>query len=112
MTRWAGLTPMARIEVVIDGEHVPALRNLLLGAGATGYTTLPGVSGFGHSGPHEGRLLVNDRNSLSLVISVVPIEQSESLIDGIRRLLEAHSGVMFDSETHVSRPEYFGAEND
>ena len=105
--RWAGLTPMARIEVVIDGEHVPALRTLLLGAGATGYTALPGVSGFGHSGPHEGRLLFNDRHSLSLVISVVPIERSGSLIAGIRRLLDDHSGVMFVSETHVSRPDYF-----
>jgi nitrogen regulatory protein PII len=100
---------MARIEVVIDGEHVPAVRDMLLGAGATGYTTVPGVSGFGHSGPHEGRLLFNDRNSLSMVISVVPLEAAEPVVAGMRALLEEHHGVMFVNETHVSRPEYFRA---
>ena len=107
MNAWPGLTPMARIEVVIDGEHVPAVRDVLLGAGATGYTTVPGVSGFGHSGYHEGRLLFNDRNSLSMVISVVPLDAAEPVIAGVRTLLEDHHGVMFVNETHVSRPDYF-----
>jgi len=107
MTSWTGLTPMARIEVVIDGEHVPTIRDLLLAAGATGYTALHGVSGFGHGGQHEGRLLFNDRNSLSLLICVAPIQRVEALVAGIRRVLDTTHGVMFVSETHVSRPAYF-----
>ena len=107
MTNWTGLTAMARIEVVIDGDHLPTIRDLLLSSGATGYTALRGVSGFGHGGEHEGRLLFNDRNSLSLLISVVPIERVDELVAGIRRVLKATAGVMFVSETHVSRPEYF-----
>lgn len=107
MTTWNGLTPMARIEVVIDGEHVPTIRDLLLSAGATGYTALPGVSGFGHGGQHEGRLLFNDRNSLSMLISIVPQDNVEAMVRGIRSVLDQHAGVMFVSETHVSRPEYF-----
>ena len=107
MNTWTGLTPMARIEVVIDGEHVPTIRDLLLASGATGYTALHGVSGFGHSGQHEGRLLFNDRNSLSLLISIIPIEQAQDLVAGIRRVLDTTHGVMFVSETHVSRPDYF-----
>ncbi|MFT5204550.1 MAG: PII-like signaling protein [Candidatus Aldehydirespiratoraceae bacterium] len=109
MKTWTGLTPMARIEVVIDGEHVPTIRDILLASGATGYTALHGVSGFGHGGQHEGRLLFNDRNSLSLLISIIPIERAESLVAGIRRVLDNAHGVMFVSETHVSRPEYFTA---
>jgi nitrogen regulatory protein PII len=35
---------MAKIEVVIDGDQVPAVRDLFIEAGATGYT---GVSGVG-----------------------------------------------------------------
>lgn len=112
MNTWTGLTPMARIEVVIDGEHVPTIRDLLLASGATGYTALHGVSGFGHGGQHEGRLLFNDRNSLSLLICVVPIERAESLVAGIRRVLDTTHGVMFVSETHVSRPAYFTPEPD
>jgi len=104
---YSGFTPMTRIEVVVDGEHVPTVRDLLLAAGATGYTALPGVSGFGHDGPHEGRLLFNDRNSLSMIISVVAPERVEAVVAGIRQLLDEHRGVVFVSETHVSRPEYF-----
>lgn len=107
MNTWTGFTTMARIEVVIDGEHVPTVRDLLLGAGAKGYTTIEGVSGFGHSGAHEGRLLFNDRNSLSLLISVVPIDRAEAIVAGIRQLLDDHHGVVLVSETQVSRADYF-----
>ena len=107
MNTWTGFTTMARIEVVIDGEHVPTIRDLLLAAGAKGYTAIQGVSGFGHSGAHEGRLLFNDRNSLSLLISVVPVDRAEAIVAGIRQLLDDHHGVVLISETHVSRADYF-----
>jgi nitrogen regulatory protein PII len=107
MTTWTNLTPMAKIEVVVDGEDVPAVRDLFVEAGATGYTTVPGLSGLGHDGYHQGQLLFNDRASLSMLITVVPMERSDALIAGIRRLLETRSGVLFVSETHVSRPDYF-----
>lgn len=107
MNTWSGFTTMARIEVVIDGEHVPTIRTLLLSAGAKGYTAIQGVSGFGHSGAHEGRLLFNDRNSLSLVISVVPLDRAEAIVAGIRHILDDHHGVVLISETLVSRAEYF-----
>lgn len=107
MSEWPGLTRMAKIEVVVDGDDVPAVRELLVGAGATGYTAVPGVSGLGHHGHHQGRLLFNDRSSLSLVISIVPLDRAESVIVGIRRLLGDRHGVFFVSEAHVSRPEYF-----
>ncbi len=109
MTTWNGLTPMARIDVVIDGEHVPALRDHLLESGATGFTAINGVAGFGHHGEHAGRLLFNDRNALSLIISVVPLDRVEAIVGGIRTLLDRHHGVVFVSETHVSRADYFTA---
>lgn len=112
MNSWTGLTPMARVEVVIGGELVPVIRDLLLDSGATGYTALPGVSGFGHAGHHEGRLLFNDRNSLSMLICIIPIDRTEALVAGVRRVLDEHNGVMFVSETHVSRPDYFTAPED
>jgi len=107
MTLFDGLTPMARIEVVIEGEHVPAVRDHLLDAGATGFTAINGVAGFGHSGEHAGRLLFNDRNSLTMVISVVPKDRAETIVNDIRALLDSHHGVIFVSETFVSRAEYF-----
>ena len=109
MTTWNGFTPMARIEVVIDGEHVSAVRDHLLASGATGFTAINGVAGFGHHGEHAGRLMFNDRNSLSMVISVVTPDRVQAIVAGIRELLDHHHGVVFVSETHVSRPDYFTA---
>jgi nitrogen regulatory protein PII len=101
------LTTMAKIEVVVDGDDVPAVRDLFLGAGATGYTAVTGVSGFGHHGHHQGRLLFNDRSSLSMLISVVPLDRAASVVAGLRQLLADRHGVFFVSETHVSRAHYF-----
>jgi nitrogen regulatory protein PII len=107
MNAWPGFTTMARIEIVIDGDQVPTVRDLLLAAGAKGYTAVHGASGFGHHGAHEGRLLFNDRNSLSLLICVVPHDRAEAIVAGVRQLLDEHHGVVMISETQVSRADYF-----
>jgi nitrogen regulatory protein PII len=104
---WEGLTPMAKIEVVVDGDQVPAVRELFTEAGATGYTGVSGVSGFGHHGAHQGRLLFNDRASLSMLITVVPEDSVPSLVAGLRRLFEDQHGVFFVTQIRVSRPDYF-----
>ena len=96
---------------VVDGADETAVRDVFLGAGASGYTAVTGVSGFGHHGHHQGRLLFNDRASLSLLITVVTHDRAESLIAGIRRLLESRHGVLFVTETYVSRPQYFDPED-
>ena len=42
-----------------------------------------------------------------MLITVVPMDRADGLIAGIRRLLDDRHGVLFVSQTHVSRPEYF-----
>jgi nitrogen regulatory protein PII len=106
MTR-DGLTKMTKIEVVVEGTEVPAVRELFEAAGATGYTSLTGVSGLGHGGYHQGRLLFNEQDTLSLLITVVPDDRADGLLEGLRAMLDHASGVMFVSDTYVSRPEYF-----
>jgi len=102
-----GLTPMVRVEVIIEGEEVPTIRDLFLQSGARGWTAVTGVSGFGHHGEHRGGLLFNDRSSPTWLLTVLPEERAGALIAGIRRVLDDHSGVVFVSETRVSRPDYF-----
>ncbi|MHB8191344.1 MAG: P-II family nitrogen regulator [Ferrimicrobium sp.] len=102
-----GLTRMARVEVVIEGEQQDAVSDLFTAAGATGFTAVSNVSGLGHSGYHEGRLLFNDRNALCLMIVVLPVERVQALADGLRRVFEQRPGVLMVSETWISRPEYF-----
>ncbi|MBE5438394.1 MULTISPECIES: P-II family nitrogen regulator [Mycobacteriaceae] len=101
------LTKMTKVEVVVTGAEAPAVRELIGSVGATGYTSLSGVSGLGHGGYHQGRLLFNQQATLELIITVVPDTKVEALLAGLRPLLDASSGVMFVTETYVSRPEYF-----
>lgn len=102
-----GLAKMTKIEVVVSGGDAPAVREMIRSAGATGFTSLSGVSGLGHGGYHQGRLLFNQQAALELLITVVPEEKVEALLAGLRPLLDTSSGVMFVTETYVSRPDYF-----
>ncbi len=106
MTR-AGLTRMTKVEVVVAGEDVPTVRQVFAAADATGWTSVSNVSGLGHGGMHQGALLFNERAALELLITVVPDERADALVAGLRELFAERSGVMFVSETYVSRPEYF-----
>ncbi len=106
MTR-DGLTRMTRIEVVARETDADAVRDLIVAAGASGYTSLPSVTGLGHHGAHAGRQLFNDRDTLTLVITVAPEDRADALIGGLRRLLDSVPGVMFVSDSWVSRPTYF-----
>jgi len=102
-----GLSKMTKIEVVVSGAEAPAVRELFRAAGATGFTSLSGVSGLGHDGYHQGRLLFNEQATLEMLITVVSDEKVGGLLAGLRPLLAESSGVMFLSDTYVSRPEYF-----
>ncbi|GAY15688.1 P-II family nitrogen regulator [Mycobacterium sp. shizuoka-1] len=101
------LTKMIKIEVVVAGSDAAAVRELIHSVGATGFTSLSGVSGLGHHGYRQGRLLFNQQAALELLITVVPEDRADALLAGLRPLLDASSGVMFVTETYVSRPEYF-----
>lgn len=101
------LTRMTKLEVVVRGADAPVVSNLLTSTGVTGYTSLSGVSGFGHHGYHQGRLLFNETDTLALLIAVMPDEQADAVLAGLRELFEDRSGVMFVSDTYVSRPDYF-----
>ena len=102
-----GLTHMTKVEVVVEGTDAPHVVDLFKGAGVTGYTAMSNVSGLGHGGYHEGRLLFNEQSALAMLITVVPDEQVDVLLAGVRTLLEGRSGVMFVSDVFVSRPGYF-----
>lgn len=101
------LTKMNKIEVVVAGSEAKAVQEIFAANGATGFTSVSGVSGLGHDGYHQGRLLFNEQAALELLITVVPEDRADGLVAGLRTLLDDSSGVMFLSETYVSRPEYF-----
>ena len=101
------LTKMTRLEIVVPARDAPAIRELITSAGATGYTTVSGVSGIGHHGQHSGSLLFNEHDTLTMLITVLSPDKAGELIGAVRELLNTSSGVMFVADTYVSRPDYF-----
>ncbi len=103
----SSLTKMTRIDVVVGGDDLALVRDLFTAAGVTGLTVLANVSGLGHNGWHEGRMLFNDVDGLTMLFAVTPDEQADGVIAALSELFVRRPGVMFVSDSWVSRPSYF-----
>jgi nitrogen regulatory protein PII len=100
------LTPMKKLEIVVSGDHVGDVRELLAEY-VSGYTQIAPVSGLGHGGYHEGRLLFNDAAAQALIVTVVQPDALDPLLEGLLPLLERRSGVVWVSDVAVGRAAYF-----
>lgn len=105
----AGLTlhPMKEIKIIVQGDQLKFVTELLDRTGATGYTIINNVSGKGHDGFHEGHLVFEDTSSQVIVFTVVPDGKVEPILAGLGPLFHRHSGAMFVSDVAVSRREHF-----
>lgn len=101
------LHPMKEIKIIIEGEHLKFVSDLLDKVKATGYTVISNISGKGHHGFHEGHLMFNDTSSQVMVFTVVPEEKIEPILAGLGPLFNRHSGSMFVSDVAVSRRDRF-----
>lgn len=101
------LHPMKEIKIVVQGDHLKFVTDLLDQTGATGYTIIHNVSGKGHHSFHESHLLFDDTSSQVIVFTVIPHERVEPILAGLAPLFDRHSGAMFVSDVAVSRRDYF-----
>ncbi|MCP9438950.1 MAG: P-II family nitrogen regulator [Nitrospira sp.] len=101
------LHPMKEIKIVVQGDHLKFVTDLLDRTGATGYTIINNVSGRGHHSFHEGHLLFDDTSSQVIVFTVVPDDRVEPILAGLGPLFNRHSGAMFVTDVAVSRRDYF-----
>lgn len=103
----ATLHPMKELRIVIQGEHIKFVTELLDNVKATGYTIFHNISGKGHHGFHTAHPMFNEMDSLVMLATVVPQEKVEPILAGLKPLFGRHTGVMFVSDVAVSRVEYF-----
>ncbi len=101
------LYPMKKVEIIVRGEDLEFVLDLLEKAGISGYTIVHNLSGKGSHGFHEGHLLFNEEDTLAMVISVMPEEKAKAVLEGLTPFFNKHSGVVFVSDTMVSRLEKF-----
>lgn len=98
---------MKKIELIVSGENEGLISNMFNDANISGFTLLRNVSGKGHHGFHEGKLLFNDKAVLVMFIAVAPEDVIEQIAIGMKSLLKNNSGVMFVSDVSVARVDYF-----
>jgi nitrogen regulatory protein PII len=100
---------MSKIEIVLPGRDLPVIKEILAGADVTAYTLIENVSGFGHHGYHQGRLVFNEVASQVMIITVVPEDKVQPVFTPLMEHFQTHSGVVFASEVLVSRAHYFAS---
>ncbi len=101
------LVLMKKVEIIVKGEDLHNIEQLLVKANVSGFTIVPNVSGRGHHGIHEGHLLFNDMHTLDMLITVVPEPLVDPILAGLGVLFERHPGVVFVSDAWVTRKHYF-----
>lgn len=97
------LTPLKKLEIILEGEHQAFATDLLDRAGVKGYTIVGNLSGKGSQGYHEGHLMFNEDEVLIMIITAVPEELVKPLLEGFAPFFNKHSGVVFISDIQVSR---------
>ena len=101
------LYPMKEIKIIIEGEHLHFVTDVLDRIKASGYTIFGNISGKGHGGFHEGHLMFNDTSSLQMVLTVVPEEKLDPILFSLKPFLERHSGSLFVLDACVLRKDHF-----
>jgi nitrogen regulatory protein PII len=100
---------MKELRIVLQGEHLHFVTDLLDTIKATGYTVIHNVSGKGHHGFQSSHLTFNEMDSLVMLMTVVPEEKVEPILAGLKPIFDQYPGVLFVSDVAVSRREYFVA---
>ena len=97
------LSPLKKLEIILEGEQLEFATDMLDHAGVKGYTIVNNLSGKGGHGFHEGHLMFNEEDVLVMVIAAVPEEKVAPLLEGFEPFFNKHSGVVFISDIQVTR---------
>ncbi|MDJ0880476.1 MAG: P-II family nitrogen regulator [Gammaproteobacteria bacterium] len=103
------LSPLKKLEIILDGEHQEFATDLLDRAGVKGYTIINNISGKGSHGFHEGHLMFNEDDVLIMIIAAVPEKLVQPILEGFAPFYDEHSGVVFISDIQVTRSVKFGS---
>ena len=90
------------VTIIVESGMVPKLKDLVVQAGATGYTIEPVAEGFGIHGSRDGQI-ENDQTTKMLLVVSQPI--AHKIFEEIERTFEPHYAIMtFRHEVEVIKP--------
>ncbi|MBD3670655.1 MAG: P-II family nitrogen regulator [Gammaproteobacteria bacterium] len=97
------LSPLKKLEIILEGEHQGFVTDLLDRSGVKGYTIFNNLSGKGRQGFHEGHIMFNEDDVLIMIVAAVPEDLVNPILEGLSPFYNEHSGVVFISDIQVTR---------
>ncbi len=92
-----------KLEIIVQGEQQDFVLDLLDRAGVSGWTVLHNLSGKGSHGAHDAHLMFNEDDVLVMIITAVPADIAEAILEGLTPFFNRHMGVVFSTDIKVSR---------
>ena len=97
------LSPLKKLEIIMESAHKDFATDLLDRAGVKGYTIVGNLSGKGSHGIYDGHVMFNEDDVLIMIIVAVPEELVPPILEGFAPFFEKHTGVVFVTDIQVSR---------
>ena len=94
---------LKKLEIIVQGEQQDFVLDLLERAGVSGWTVVHNLSGKGSHGAHDAHLMFNEDDVLVMVITAVPEDIADAILEGLTPFFNRHMGVVFSTDIQVSR---------
>ncbi|MBK1631664.1 transcriptional regulator [Thiohalocapsa halophila] len=94
---------LKKLEIIVQGEQQDFVLDLLERAGVSGWTVVHNLSGKGSHGAHDAHLMFNEDDVLVMIITAVPADIAEAILEGLTPFFNRHMGVVFSTDIQVSR---------
>lgn len=93
------MTPVKRLEIIVDEPEVPDLLEALRREGVTGYTVFSRLTGAGDRGERRDDEPLGGSGN-SCVLTAIPPEKAQSLLEAVRPILKRRGGICLISDAH------------
>ena len=94
---------MKKLEIIVQGEQQDFVLDLLEHAGVSGWTVIHNLSGKGSHGAHDAHLMFNEDDVLVMIVTAVPAEVADAILEGLTPFFNRHMGVVLSTDIQVSR---------
>lgn len=96
-----------RLELIIESPALRRAEEVLQDSGATGWTVVPGVSGFGGSTRWSRGTDMSESTDMVVIICIGDADVLEPALDRLHKMLDRRIGVLNVSDVRVLRPGLF-----
>lgn len=98
--------PRKKLEIIVEPAILPRVEELLVKAGAKGYTVLEGAKGFGAQGAWWEDSL-SHADGMMIVDVILTAEAADAVLGQLMPLLQSWRGVASICDVQVLRPDRF-----